>query len=428
MEVKKQIYLSHLAYESFDKKFSRNYFSTFFIIKGFFLAICLSLFIYFEYFGLHVKILDTFFAVIGFYGLLVCDKKTFTWVGFFIGIFWFYWIGFGFGYYNLTYLIPLVVIGFGLIYGFFFWIVSKLSVTLEIRAMFLFGFVFFSPFGFNWFKPELIFINSYFSTDIYLYGLFLLALIISVRLKNWWKLIGVLLLIILTFFNKPIQTDLPQLDIAIPITNLDQAIKWKKEYRNEIVENNFSLIKKAIKEKKDLIILHESAFPVYLNLEPNILDRLKKLSYSIVIVTGGLHVKKNLVYNSSYMFQNGEFEIADKVVLVPFGEKIPLPKWARDIINNIFFDGADDYESAKNVTDFKIKNYSFRNAICYEATTDTIYKNNPKYMVAMSNNAWFSPSIEPTLQRLLLKLYARKYNTIIYHSANAGISDIITPY
>ena len=426
MEVMTEKYL-HLAYESFDKKFSRNYFSTFFIINGFFIATCLSLFIYLAHFSLHVKILDTAFAIIGFYGLLTCNKKTLTWVGFFIGIFWFYWIGFGFVFYGLSYLIPLVVIGIGLIYGLFFWIISKLGITPEVRALLLFLFLFFEPFGFNWFKLELIFINSYFSTDIYLYGLFLIVLTLFVRLKKWWKLIAVVLLISLTFFNKPMQITLPNLDIAIPNTNLDQSKKWKKEYRNEIVENNFFLIKEAIDAKKDLIILHESAYPLYLNLNTKTLNRLKKLSYNIAIVTGGLHVKENLVYNSSYMFQNGEFKIADKVVLVPFGEKIPLPKWAVDIINNMFFNGADDYKNAQNVSNFQIKNYSFRNAICYEATTDKLYENSPKYMIAISNNAWFTPSIEPTLQNLLLKLHAKKYNTIIYHSANSGISGIITP-
>ncbi len=376
-----------------------------------------------EYFSLHVKILDTFFAIIGFYGLLTCKKKTLFWVGFFIGVFWFYWIGFGFSYYHLTYLIPLVIIGFGLIYGLFFWIIALIGKTPEIRALLMFGFVFFSPFGFNWFKPELILINSYFSCNIYLYGLFLIAITIMVR----WKIIGILLLIALTLLNKPSSVELPKLSIAIPITNLDQSKKWKKEYQREIVENNFFLIKKAIEAKKDLIILHESAFPLYLNLESNTLNRLKKLSNDIVIVTGALHVKENLVYNSSYMFKNGEFEIADKVVLVPFGEKIPLPKWAVGIINDIFFNGADDYVSAKEPFDFEIKNYKFRNAICYEATTDRLYENNPKYMIAMSNNAWFTPSIEPILQRLLLKLHAKKYNTVIYHSANSGISGIITP-
>ena len=387
----------------------------------------MSIFIYLEYFSLHVKILDTFFALLGFYGLLTCNQKTFTWVGFFIGIFWFYWIGFGFQYYDLTYLIPLVVIGFGLIYGFFFWLISILGISLEIRTLLIFLLIFFEPFGFNWFKPELIFINSYFPTNIYFFGLFLMSMILLIRLKKYLKILPILLLTLLPFFNTPKTFEKPALAIEIANINLAQDKKWKKKYKKEIIKDNFHIINEAIKAKKELVILPESAFPMYLNLEKLTLEKLKKLSSKITILTGGLSVKQNKVFNSSYLFKNGDYQIANKVILVPFGEKIPLPKWAVDLINKLFFNGADDYESAKEPFDFEIDGYTFRNAICYEATTDELYKNNPKYMIAISNNAWFKPSIEPTLQKLLLKLLAKKYNTVIYHSANSGISGIITP-
>jgi len=41
-------------------------------------------------------------------------------------------------------------------------------------------------------------------------------------------------------------------------------------------------------------------------------------------------------------------------------------------------------------------------------------------MIAMSNNAWFYGSIQPTLQKFLLKYYSKKYNTYIFHSFNSG--------
>jgi len=387
----------------------------------------LSIFIYLDYFSLHVKILDTIFAVLGFYSLLTCNKKIFTWVGFFIGIFWFYWISFSFRYYELIYLIPLVIVGFGLIYSLFFYLIGLISKTPEIRTVFIFLLMFFEPFGFNWFKPELILINSYFSTNIYLFGLFLISINLLVRLKQYWKIFPVIFLILLSFFNNPQKFEKPSLDIAIANLNLDQNKKWKQKYKQEIINGNFFIINEAIKKGKELVILPESAFPMYLNLEENIIEKLKELSLKITIFTGGLSVRDDKVFNSSFLFQNGDYQIANKVVLVPFGEKIPLPKWAVSLINDWFFNGADDYESAKEPFDFNISGYSFRNAICYEATTNQIYKNNPKYMIAISNNAWFQPSIEPTLQKLLLKLHAKKYNTIIYHSANSGISGIITP-
>ena len=172
-------------------------------------------------------------------------------------------------------------------------------------------------------------------------------------------------------------------------------------------------------------MLPESAFPMYLNIEDDILTILKEKSKKIAIVTGALHLKKNLSYNSAYIFYDGNYIIADKVVLVPFGEKIPLPKPIAKYINKIFFNGAEDYEKAKNPTNYKIKDIKFRNAICYEATHPLLYKNAPKFIITLSNNAWFTPSIEPTLQNLIIKYYAKIHNIIVYHSANIAKSKVI---
>jgi len=113
------------------------------------------------------------------------------------------------------------------------------------------------------------------------------------------------------------------------------------------------------------------------------------------------------------------------MVLVPFGEYIPLPQLLKDFINQTFFLGASDFIKAKNPTDFFIHGIKFRNAICYEATSKELYADNPKFMIAISNNAWFAPSIEPTLQKLLIRYYGKIHNTIIFHSANYQGTGII---
>ena len=48
-------------------------------------------------------------------------------------------------------------------------------------------------------------------------------------------------------------------------------------------------------------------------------------------------------------------------------------------------------------------------------------------MILISNNGWFVPSVEPTLQRLLLEYYSHRYGTFIYHSVNMSDSYIIVP-
>jgi apolipoprotein N-acyltransferase len=127
----------------------------------------------------------------------------------------------------------------------------------------------------------------------------------------------------------------------------------------------------------------------------------------------------------TYLFDNGKIAIAKKLVLVPFGEYIPLPKFAQKFINDTFFSGASDFETADKPTDFTIKGVKFRNAICYEATCAEIYKGDVHYVIATSNNAWFAPSIEPILQRLLMEYYARKNGVTIYHAANYKGSGVI---
>jgi apolipoprotein N-acyltransferase len=113
-------------------------------------------------------------------------------------------------------------------------------------------------------------------------------------------------------------------------------------------------------------------------------------------------------------------------VLVPFGESNPLPDFLSDWVNKVFYDGAVDYKASKEVIDYKIDDNTYRNAICFEATSEKLYEGIPENMIVLSNNGWFTPSIEPTLQKLLLQYYSKKYGTTVYHAVNMSDSYIIT--
>ena len=367
--------------------------------------------------------LNSFFALLGFYHLLKSDKKELFWSGFFIGIFWFYWISLSFRYYNLSYLIPIVILGIALIYGVIFRVIGIFK-NIYIRVLLIFGLSFFSPFGFNWLKLELSLIDTYFGTQIYSYALFLTAITLIIKLPKQYKFFP-LLLFAVCLYNPATKIEKTALHVELIKSNINQDKKWDKRYENSIVKENFTLINKAIERNYDLIVFPESAFPQYLNLHNDEMDALKTLSYKINIVTGALTYQNHKIYNSSYFFNRGKVQIAHKVTLVPFGEEIPLPSFLNRFINKIFFNSASDYAKAKKPQNFIIKGVKFRSAVCFEATTDKLFKETPKRMIAISNNAWFKPSIEPTLQHLLLRFYAKRYNTTIYHSANGGISGII---
>jgi apolipoprotein N-acyltransferase len=222
----------------------------------------------------------------------------------------------------------------------------------------------------------------------------------------------------------PKQNDAP-LKIKLVTTDIKQENKWLRESLKPTVLLGYKEIQKATYENYDVIIFPESFFPLYMNKNPKLIEQLLLLSKNITIVTGSLLLENNKHYNVTYMFQDGRYEVAKKLVLVPFGEYIPLPKFAQKFVNDTFFSGASDFLTAKKPTDFIIKGVKFRNAICYEATCQEIYSGDPKYIIATSNNAWFAPSIESTLQKLLLRYYARKNSVTIYHSANYKGTGII---
>ncbi|MEA3354606.1 MAG: apolipoprotein N-acyltransferase [Campylobacterota bacterium] len=405
-----------------------------FTLKSLITALFLSLFIYLEYLNLTSYLLNTLFIIIAFCNIFVLSKKELFLTGFLTSILWFWWIGYSFIYYDLIYLIPAVLIGIGVVYGVLFYIIGLLN-NIFYKLIYIFLLSFLEPFGFNWFKFELPFVYSYIGSSKIEFFVFITTTAFFIFIKQKEKLnIAIITYIIpimlLIYYNS---TNLANklntnsgLKILMNETNIDQDKKWKIEYKSEIVEKNFQDINKAVANGYEIIIFPETSFPLVLNSNGEIKNRLIQRSYDISIVLGSLYEKEGLYYNSTYMFQKGKMEVAHKVVLVPFGEAVPMPEKIRNWINDMFYDGAKDYEVAESPTTFNIKGTKFRNAICYEATTDIIYDNiDTNFVIATSNNAWFTPSIEPSLQKILLQYYANKYDLTIYSVTNKSKSGII---
>ena len=405
----------------------RDYSNKNFIIKGFITAILLASFMYLSYFEVEYKILNTILGLFAIYLLLVIPKKALFVAGFLSGVLWCNWMAVSMQYYDLTYLAPVFIAGISLVYAIIFYLFAFYD-RLVFRILTIFAFTYFAPFGFNWMKFELIFVDSYIDISKVAFFLVLFSFYLIIKLKRF-KVLGIIPILFALNLGKGVYIQNPEASIFMPQMNIKQELKWEKDYQRVLHENNFEEIAKAIELKKDLVVLPETAFTTVLNRNAQISERLKELSYDIDIIAGALYVEDKQIYNASYHFSKGEIKVAKKVVLVPFGEEIPLPQFFVDLINKVFYDGAQDYSKASEPTDFIIKGEKIRNAICYEATTDKIFENlgDTKYMIAISNNAWFTPSIEPTLQHLLLKFYSRTYNVTIFHVVNGSPNRIYRP-
>lgn len=390
------------------------------IFKSFLIALLFSSNIYFEYFDFQYIYLNSIISVFAIYFILKSSKKEFIQIGFFIGLLWFYWISFSFQYYDLNYLIPFIILFFGLLYGFLFYLFT-LYESVFLKALALVTLSIIEIFGFNWFKVQILFVDTIFSSQTLFVTLFIFIIALAIFFKR-----NIILLALVLCISLPQEKSLPSVKIAMPQFNLDQEEKWKINNRQKITDLNFKEINNAIEQNYELIVLPETAFPFSLTQKKDVYERLISKSKDISILTGSLHKKNNQYFNASYLFEDGKVHIAHKTVLVPFGEAVPFPEMIRNLINDIFYDGAKDYAVASNPTTFTIQNTKFRNAICYEATTDKVFENiDTAYMIAISNNAWFTPSTQAALQKQLLKYYAKKYNAIIFHSSNGTPNAII---
>ncbi len=404
-----------------------EYFNKTIIIKGLITAILLSAFIYLEYLNFNFKILNTFLGLLGLYFFITIPKNSLIYAGFFTGIFWFYWIANSFFYYEIKYLIPFAVVTFGIAISLLFYLTAFINKAF-FRICAIFALSFIEPFNFNWFKLELLFVDSYLQTSKIAFILILLAVfLLTKQLK--YKFLAIVPLLFAFNYNSNLKIQEPDLKIYMSNIHIKQDQKWLKENQLLIINKNINEIDKAIDLNYDLVILPETTLPLLLNKNKFLMQYLKEKSLKINIVIGAMSSDKKGFYNSSFFFSKEKVTIANKVVLVPFGEEIPLPSFLTDLINKWFYNGAQDYIKAVTPTDFNINGYKFRSAICYEATTNKIFENinDTKYMIAISNNAWFIPSIEPILQKLLMKYYAKKYNVIIYHVANGSENFVVKP-
>lgn len=321
--------------------------------------------------------------------------------GFFVGIFWFYWISFSLVYYDFAYLIPVEIFFIGLTYALIFsffggfggYFLAKIEAIFKAEfyksfkictfALLFWCISFVHPFGFNWLNFALPIVNTPFAAIFWEQKLLELPFKIAIR-----------------------NTEISQFDL------------WKKELRNDLIAQNFAFIDEAISSGARLAVLPESAFAFTLNHDEKVISELLARSEKIAILVGAEGYENKTPYNSAYFFDKGEFRRIDKHILVPFGEETPLPEFLKKPINAVFFDGASDYGKADDFSYINIDGVKIKIAICYEGTRYELYEDKPDFAVVVSNNAWFKPSSQNTLFDLLLKYYSLKNSSRIFHAQN----------
>lgn len=381
--------------------------------------------IYFSFFeNIFLETLSPFLAIWGLILLLrTKSAKGYFWTGFLTGLFWFWWVGLSAIYFDLNYLVPVIALIMGLVYGVLFRICFLFKFDF-LRLCAIFALSFIHPLGFDWLEWGIYTAYGFFDSSLRgIICLFLIAYFIyEGYISRYYKIAIVLILFFTGFhYEEKIATTLP-FSYKLINTNISQDQKFLQE---KLILNSNALlseISRAILEKKELVILPETAFAF--NLQgTKYEDFLKELSHKIIIITGAFYTKDGQTYNSTYVFRRGKSYIFNKHFLVPFGEEIPFFK---ELVKKYFLPNMEEFTRGPVQSQYKLNNSLITNAICYEATKEQNYKNS-KIIIALSNNAWFKHSSEYKLQKLLMQFYANKYGVSVYHATNGKENAVILP-
>jgi len=261
------------------------------------------------------------------------------------------------------------------------------------------------------------------TSTFYVVGMIIIFLILYVwgkyRIESWEK------------------TGIPK-NIAVIQGNIKEDIKQSPKERFMILQTYLDLIKKASKHNVDIIILPESAIPVYpLYQEQDVyrdylFEQIKSIKKPILSGFDNVYYKdkKLILHNSVFIFdQSGKIiDHYNKIKLVPFGEYVPFPF---GIFKFLFpYLEGYDFMPGKRKKILKLDDFKIVPLICYESIFPVFvadFSRNGNIIVNVTNDAWFGKTVAPFQHFEMARVRAIENGKYLVRAANTGISAVINP-
>ena len=231
-------------------------------------------------------------------------------------------------------------------------------------------------------------------------------------------------------FRAPTAEKAQRVRISIIQGNIAQSIKWDAQERSFILNKYLDLSKQAAKDRPDLVVWPESAYPDYLMAEEFSKDIKQQLfSLKIPLLIGVVIQEDERYYNSALLISKNcdIIQRYDKIHLVPFGEYIPLKK-IFPFLNTVVPIG--DFTTGEMYTVFTTP-ARFAVLICFEDIFPELSRKfvaqGANFLTNITNDAWFSKTSSP-YQHLQASVFRAVENrTPLVRAANTGISCFINP-
>ncbi len=223
----------------------------------------------------------------------------------------------------------------------------------------------------------------------------------------------------------PLRVRLLQGDVPI-------SEKWDSRTTGRVLYQYARLIAATPKSVR-LVILPETAFPVFPEQIPTLLATLRKWSenhHAILVI--GIPEKSRERYYNAAMEINGHAALRwyQKQHLVPFGEYIPFPSILGPIVHH-FLPGLGSFSAGRGVSVLPVDGQLAGMTICYEESfsRDVLkgVRQGATFLVNISDYAWYghSSASAQTLQMAAMQSLQEQKPDV--RATNTGITAVIAP-
>ncbi len=225
--------------------------------------------------------------------------------------------------------------------------------------------------------------------------------------------------------------------ISVIQGNIDQSIKWKKEYQIKTIDKYIELSYKASFSNPDIIVWPETAAPFYYMYNEELTSKVNECieRTKAAHLVGSPSFKRE---NKNFVFFNSAFlttpdriteDKYDKVHLVPFGEYVPMRKFL-PFIKKLTEQSGNFYPGEKGKI-LTYKNIRLGVQICFEVVfpdlTRASVKNGANVIINTTNDAWFGKKSAPFQHFSMVVFRAVENRRSVARAANTGISGFIGP-
>lgn len=226
------------------------------------------------------------------------------------------------------------------------------------------------------------------------------------------------------------------LRLALVQPNISGTVKWDQAFRDSTMLLLANMTVRA--GGSDIIVWPETAVPFHLRHDPESIETIASLARhtNSHILLGFPDYERVgddiLFYNSAMLFYpwgdvDGDYR---KIRLVPFGEMIPFEDRIT-FLKRIDL-GEGDFSPGRRYTVFEAAGHKFAVAICFESIYPGLVRpfvqRGAGFLVNITNDEWFGPSIGPQQHAQMAVMRAVEYGVGLARCANTGISMFVTSH